>query len=97
MDEKTFLETINPRFWYIGDKKMWLWKCNALRAMVNGKEDKYASYVKEASCEASYSISRLINKLFKEIDHIMPDFTESHINDLCKNLLKDNKIIIFID
>jgi len=59
MDEKTFLETINPRFWYIGDKKMWLWKCNALRAMVNSKEGKYDHYITKASCDNDENIKAM--------------------------------------
>jgi epoxyqueuosine reductase len=48
MDEKTFLDIIQPRFWYIGQDGLWIWKCNALRAMVNSGDNKYHEYIKEA-------------------------------------------------
>ncbi len=49
MDEKTFLETIQPRFWYIEKDGLWIWKCNALQAMVNSDDAEYHKYIK-ASC-----------------------------------------------
>lgn len=48
MDEKTFLNYIKPKFWYINQDRVWLWKCNAIRAMVNSYEDKYGEYIKKA-------------------------------------------------
>lgn len=48
MDERTFLDVIQPRFWYIGQDGLWIWKCNALRAMANSGDPKYHSYIKEA-------------------------------------------------
>ncbi len=48
MDEKTFLEMVQPRFWYIGQDGLWIWKCNALRAMANSGDQKYHAYLKEA-------------------------------------------------
>jgi epoxyqueuosine reductase len=48
MDEKTFLEVIQPRFWYIGKDGLWIWKYNALRAMANSGDQKYHEYLKEA-------------------------------------------------
>ncbi|HEY8890809.1 MAG TPA: 4Fe-4S double cluster binding domain-containing protein [Clostridium sp.] len=48
MDENTFLNVIIPRFWYISKDRIWLWKCNAIRAMVNSKDNKYYDLIKEA-------------------------------------------------
>ncbi|MDQ1276736.1 MAG: epoxyqueuosine reductase [Euryarchaeota archaeon] len=48
MNEEIFLNVIQPRFWYIGQDGMWIWKCNALRAMANSGEQKYHEYIKEA-------------------------------------------------
>jgi epoxyqueuosine reductase len=56
MDEKTFLEVIKPRFWYIGKDGLWMWKCNALRAMVNSGDKKYHEYIKEAIKEDNKNI-----------------------------------------
>ena len=47
MDEKTYRNTIHPRFWYVGEEGLPLWKYNALRAMINSGEEKYHSYIKE--------------------------------------------------
>ena len=48
MDEKTFLNYIQPKFWYISRDRAWLWKCNAVRAMANSYEVKYGDYIKQA-------------------------------------------------
>jgi epoxyqueuosine reductase len=48
MDEETFLNIIQPRFWYIGKDNIWLWKSNAIRAMVNSNEIKYHEFIKKA-------------------------------------------------
>ena len=48
MDEKTFLEKVQPRFWYIGKDGMWLWKSNAIRAMANSGDPKYYEHIRGA-------------------------------------------------
>ncbi|HIH95060.1 TPA: hypothetical protein HA338_13930 [Methanosarcina acetivorans] len=48
MDEEIFLNVIQPRFWYIGQDGLRIWKCNALRAMANSGDRKYYEYIKEA-------------------------------------------------
>jgi len=35
MDEETFLNVVQPRFWYIDKDGLWIWKRNARRAMEN--------------------------------------------------------------
>lgn len=47
MDENTYRNIVNPRFWYMGEDKLWLWKCNALRSMINSGEEKYHALIKE--------------------------------------------------
>ena len=47
MDEDTFLNIIHPRFWYINKDSMWLWKCNALRCMINSGDSKYHDIIKK--------------------------------------------------
>lgn len=56
MDEKTFLEVIQPRFWYIGQDGLWIWKWNALRAMANSGNKKYHKYIKEAVKDPDHKI-----------------------------------------
>jgi epoxyqueuosine reductase len=59
MDEKTFLEVIQPRFWYIGPDGLWIWKCNALRAMANSGEEKYHKYIKEAMKDSDHNVRNM--------------------------------------
>ena len=49
MDEKTYVNVLNPRFWYIGEDGLWLWKCNALRVMINDGDKKYHHLIKKYS------------------------------------------------
>ena len=48
MDENTYKNILNPRFWYAGEDKLWLWKCNALRSMINSGEEKYHPLIKKS-------------------------------------------------
>jgi len=48
MDEETYVEKIQPRFWYIGKEGAWLWKSNAIRAMANSTDEKYHKYIRQA-------------------------------------------------
>ena len=50
MDEKYFTNILQPRFWYINKEEMWLWKCNALRAMANSGDEKFKSLI-ISSCD----------------------------------------------
>ena len=50
MDQNTLLNILQPRFWYISIDRIWLWKCNAIRAMVNSGDKKYVKCIK-AACE----------------------------------------------
>ena len=47
MDEETYQNIVNPRFWYVGKDGLWLWKYNALRAMINSGEEKYHRIIEE--------------------------------------------------
>jgi len=49
MDEETYINIVNPRFWYIGEAGLWLWKCNALRIMINAGDEKYHHFIKKYS------------------------------------------------
>jgi len=48
MDEEAFLKYIQPKFWYINQDRVWLWKCNAIRAMANSYEARYGDYIEKA-------------------------------------------------
>ncbi|MCL2421604.1 MAG: epoxyqueuosine reductase [Defluviitaleaceae bacterium] len=49
MDEDTYKNIVNPRFWYIGEDGLWLWKYNALRIMINNGDAKYHHLIKKYS------------------------------------------------
>ena len=40
MDQETYENVLNPRFWYMGKDKLWLWKNNAERVLKNSKAGK---------------------------------------------------------
>jgi epoxyqueuosine reductase len=50
MDEATYENILNPRFWYSGKDSLWLWKCNALRYMINSGDAKYRHLI-ERCCD----------------------------------------------
>jgi len=47
MDEETYQRVIFPRFWYAGKDGLWLWKCNALRMMINSGDAKYEAAIEK--------------------------------------------------
>jgi hypothetical protein len=61
MDEQTFLEQIQPRFWCIGKKSMWFWKCNAIRAIANSNDAKYHGLIKQACEESDENVRTMAN------------------------------------
>ena len=50
MDDDTYKSIVNPRFWYSGEDALWLWKCNALRSMINSGDKKYHGLIR-TSCD----------------------------------------------
>jgi epoxyqueuosine reductase len=48
MDEDTYQNVVNPRFWYIGKEGMWRWKCNVLGSMINSGDSKYHPLIKKS-------------------------------------------------
>jgi epoxyqueuosine reductase len=48
MDDRTFLDLVQPRFWYIGKDDLWLWKCNALRAIANSGDSTHFPHIARA-------------------------------------------------
>ncbi|MDR1804318.1 MAG: hypothetical protein LBQ94_12015 [Treponema sp.] len=48
MDEITYQNVVNPRFWYIGKEGLWRWKCNVLGGMINSGDSKYHSLIKKS-------------------------------------------------
>ena len=50
MDEDTYQNVVNPRFWYIGKEGLWRWKCNTLGSMINSGDKKYHPLIRK-SCK----------------------------------------------
>lgn len=59
MDEETFLRVLQPRFWYIEADGLWIWKCNALRAMANSGEERYHPYIRAARDDAHEKVREM--------------------------------------
>ena len=47
MSEETYKNILNQRYFYIGEDDLWLWKCNALRVMINEGDKKYFPLIKK--------------------------------------------------
>ncbi len=48
MAQPMYEKTIQPRFWYISKERLWVWKCNALRATANSGELGYHPLIQGA-------------------------------------------------
>jgi epoxyqueuosine reductase len=48
MDQETYEQKIQPRFWYIDKQDIWQWKSNAIRAMANAGKTEYEPYIAKA-------------------------------------------------
>ena len=59
MDEDTYKNILNPRFWYAGEDSLWLWKCNALRCMINSGDSKYHDIIRQNSTNDDERISAM--------------------------------------
>lgn len=68
MDETTSLEILHPRFWYISKDRIWLWKCNALRAMVNSRNEKYYQFIKDACNDNNDKVRTMALLACKRLD-----------------------------
>lgn len=54
MDEKTYKESIQPKFFYLTPDELWKWQVNVLNYMDNNFDIKYKSSIIE-SCNSKYS------------------------------------------
>ena len=59
MTEDTYRNVFNPRFWYAGEENLWLWKCNALRMMINSGNKKYNTLIKQSVANKDERISAM--------------------------------------
>lgn len=59
MDDDSFIQTIYPKLWYIEKDKLWLWRCNILRAMANSKNKDYIQYIQPALKHSNSNIREM--------------------------------------
>jgi epoxyqueuosine reductase len=66
MDEDTYKNVLNPRFWYAGEDCLWLWKCNALRSMINSGDSMYHNIIKQNCDNADERIREIANIAYQQ-------------------------------
>ena len=59
MDEYTYRNILNPRFWYAGEDGLWLWKCNTIRSMVNSGDSKYHDLIRQNCVNSDERIGKI--------------------------------------
>ena len=45
LDEEGYRKVLQPRFWYIKEDGLWIWKCNVVRAMANAHRKEYRKLI----------------------------------------------------
>ncbi|MBC8061638.1 MAG: epoxyqueuosine reductase [Clostridiaceae bacterium] len=68
MDENTLMNVLKPRFWYISEDRIWLWKCNTLRAMANTGDNKYSKLIKDACNDNNDKVRKMALWALKKFD-----------------------------
>lgn len=59
MDYDTLRNIISPKFWYLGEKDVWIWKTNALNAMLNSYESKWDKYINIACNDENKNVRKM--------------------------------------
>jgi epoxyqueuosine reductase len=59
MDEGFYLNTVQPKFWYLDQDKMCVWKVNALNAMRNNYKESYGPLIKKCLDDPNERVSRM--------------------------------------
>ncbi|OGW34111.1 MAG: 4Fe-4S ferredoxin [Nitrospirae bacterium GWC2_56_14] len=58
MDEETVSRILSPMFWIIGKDKLWMWKCNVIRAMANSKDARYSGAIRKLCDDGNDNVRR---------------------------------------
>lgn len=61
MDDKTLEQVLMPRFWFIRPETIWLWKANALRAMINCYVPEYEPFIRAACSDSDEKVREMAN------------------------------------
>jgi len=59
MKEETYKNIIYPRFWFAGKDALVTWQCNALRAMINTKDERYQQLIQESCFHQDQRVRRI--------------------------------------
>jgi len=59
MDEDFYENEISRKFWYLDENKSWVWKVNALNAMINAFEPKYEPYIRSCLHDPSEKVREM--------------------------------------
>ncbi|HEY6837951.1 MAG TPA: 4Fe-4S double cluster binding domain-containing protein, partial [Geobacteraceae bacterium] len=68
MDDKALLDVLSPMFWIIGKDKLWMWKCNVIRAMVNSNDSRYNSAIKNLCSDSDENVRRTAEWACKQLE-----------------------------
>ena len=58
-DEETLKKIFLPKFYFINQERIWVWKCNALIAMANNYKPQYEKYIKNATLSENENIKEV--------------------------------------
>jgi epoxyqueuosine reductase len=67
MDDDYYRDVVQPKFWYLGPDKKWVWIVNALTAMKNGYIDEYGPYIKKCLTHANARVRSMAEWTCKEL------------------------------
>ena len=59
MDETFYRDVVQPKFWYLENDKMYVWKVNALNAMRNNYRDSYGPLIRKCLDDPNERIRRM--------------------------------------
>ncbi|MCL2335961.1 MAG: epoxyqueuosine reductase [Firmicutes bacterium] len=59
MDDEFYLRVMQPKFWYLGPEQKWLWKVNALNAMLNSGQEKFQPYLQKCLHDPNERVRRM--------------------------------------
>jgi epoxyqueuosine reductase len=70
MDQETYEQKVQPRFWYIGKKDIWQWKSNAIRAMANAGKAEYEPYIVKALDDPNANVRAMASWALAQIHRL---------------------------
>jgi epoxyqueuosine reductase len=59
MDERFYMNAVQPKFWYLAPDRMCVWKVNALNAMKNNYEETYGPLIKKCLDDPDERVRRM--------------------------------------